>query len=235
MTGATHGLGLAIARKLGRSGCRVFLNYAHDEDRARRAAAGIGGETRAVKADVGCPDQVAFLFDEVQSDAGKLDIFVHSAASFHPMPTLAFDEEKYSRDAAVALGPLVHGAGRMAEMLTAGTGRVVAVSSRGGRFVAPRYAGLGMAKAAMESLVRYLAAALAGRGVTVNAVAPGKLDEGPDPERAETIARLVARTPAGRLATAGDVADVVALLCLPEAAWIHGQVLAVDGGLGLMS
>ncbi len=81
--------------------------------------------------------------------------------------------------------------------------------------------------------MRYLAAELAGRGIAVNAVSTAKIDKGPDTPNPEMARMLASRTPAGRLTRPEDVANVVALLCTDEAAWIHGQVITVDGGLGL--
>ncbi len=241
VTGATSGIGLAVARRLAAAGYEVLMNYAHDEDRALTAEKELveaGGTVRLMRADVGTPLGVVRLLEEIRSTYGRLDVLVHSAGSFHPMSTTAPRVEGCLRDGAVALGPLVYGAGRLGDLLTPGSGRLVAVSATGARSVVPGYAGLGMAKAALESMVRYLAVELAGRGVAVNAVAGGKLaPEGPDgPDRVppEALARIVARTPAGRLTTADEVADVVALLCRPEAAALHGQILTVDGGAGLL-
>jgi enoyl-[acyl-carrier protein] reductase III len=112
-------------------------------------------------------------------------------------------------------------------------GRIIAVSSNGARMAAPAYASLGMAKAALESLVRYLAVELAPKGITVNAVSTAKIDKGPDTPAPEVAAMLAGRTPAGRLTTPRDVAGIVALLCTDEAAWLQGQVITADGGLSL--
>ncbi|MEU7040855.1 SDR family oxidoreductase [Streptomyces varsoviensis] len=238
VTGATSGVGLAVARRLAATGHEVLMNYAHDEERALTAEKELveaGGRVRLLRADVGTPLGVVRLLEEVRSAYGRLDVLVHSAGSFHPMSTTAPRVEGCLRDGAVALGPLVYGAGRLGELLTPGAGRLVAVSGAGARSVVPGYAGLGMAKAALESMVRYLAVELAGHGVAVNAVAAGKLaPDGPDRLPAEALARIVARTPVGRLTSADDVAGVVALLCRPEAAALHGQVLTVDGGAGLL-
>jgi enoyl-[acyl-carrier protein] reductase III len=135
---------------------------------------------------------------------------------------------------ATALDPLLYAAPELVAAMAGGPGRVVAVSSLGARSVVPRYVGLGVAKAALESLVRYLAADLAGHGIAVNAVTTAKLDKGGAAKvNPEAVKALVARTPAGRLTRPEDLADAVALLCTDEAAWIHGQVLTVDGGSGL--
>ncbi|MEU0336026.1 SDR family oxidoreductase [Streptomyces sp. NPDC006193] len=234
VTGGTRGLGLAIARKLSACGCEVVLNFAGSPEQAAKAAAGIeaaGAAVSLVRADVGTPEGVEALLETVARRYGGLDVFVHNAASFTPMPALAPDPGAAWRDLAVALTPLLCGARALAGLLPAG-GRIIAVSSTGAHDVVPGYVGLGMAKAALESQIRYLAVELAQRGVTVNAVSTAKLDKGESPPPA-AVGALAARTPAGRLTVPQDVADVVALLCAPEAAWIQGQVVHADGGLGL--
>ncbi|MFH8409271.1 SDR family oxidoreductase [Streptomyces sp. NPDC018019] len=235
--GGTRGIGLAVARKLGAAGCEVLLNYAHDEDAALAAERQLtedGGKVRLMRADVGRPAGVVRLLEEIRRTHGLLDVLVHAAGAFHPAPTTSPHIGKYLGDGAVAVGPLLYGAARLGTLMAPGTGRVVAVSSTGARSVVPGYAGLGMAKAALETLVRYLAVELAGKGIAVNAVAAGKVaGHGPGAVPAHVLEGLLRRTPTGRLATAEEVADVVALLCRPEAGGLHGQVLTVDGGAGL--
>jgi len=237
VTGATGGLGRAIAGKLVAAGCEVLLNYAHDSRAAldvERRLVKAGGTVRLVRADIGTPAGVVRLLDDIRRTHGRLDVLVHSAASFHPAPTAAPHVGRSLRDGAVALGPLLYGASRLGELMTPGKGRIVAVSSTGAHRVVPGYAGAGMAKAALETLVRYLAVELAERGVAVNAVAADKLaDPGADALPADVRERLERRTATGRLAFPEEVADVVALLCRPEAGGLHGQVLTVDGGAAL--
>ncbi|WP_432840346.1 SDR family NAD(P)-dependent oxidoreductase [Dactylosporangium sp. CA-092794] len=238
VTGASRGLGLAIADKLSRSGCEVLLNYVRDDASAQRAVRGLTGERaalRLVRADVGRPDEVRRLLADVENRHGRLDIFVHNASVFHPTPTADPDADACAAEHRVAVGPLLYGAGHLTRLMRPGTGRIIAISSSGGRYVVPGYLGLGMAKAALETLVRYLAVEVAGHGITVNAVAAGKLSKDAAGAASEAAARVVARTPAGRLTRPGEVADVVALLCRPEAAAVHGQVITVDGGLGLLA
>jgi enoyl-[acyl-carrier protein] reductase III len=236
VTGATRGVGLAIARKLGTSGADVLLNYAHDEERAAEACAALAdlpGRVSLVRADVTADADA--LWDEAQRRFGGLDIFVHNTSYYRPAPTLGTDAGTADRSLSVALHPLLTGAPRLAALMAGRPGRIIAVSSTGARRVVPRYAGAGVAKAALESLVRYLAVELAERGITVNAVAAAKVDKGDGSVPPGVAAAIAARTPGGRLTTPGDVADVVALLCTDEAAWLQGQVVTADGGLGLVA
>lgn len=239
VTGATRGLGLAIARKLCASGCSVVLNHRSPEadvEPVLRSLAGFPGRAESVRADVGRPAEMAAALRSVAERFGRLDLLVHNAAGWHPMPATAVAARPFRQDLAVALAPLLAAAPLLPELMPNG-GRVVAVSSSGAHSVVPGgYVSAGVAKAALESLVRYLAAELAGRGINVNAVSTAKVDKGAattgNPKLLEILAQ---RTPAGRLTLPEDVADAVALLCADEAAWIHGQTLVVDGGLGLLA
>ncbi|MFI6864517.1 SDR family oxidoreductase [Streptomyces sp. NPDC050421] len=237
VTGASRGVGFAVARKLCAAGAQVIVNWAHDEadaDRAVAALSGLKGGAVALRADVTRPDELAALLGRVRDEHGGLDIFVHNAASWHPSPAVGADPALVRADIAAGIDPLLVAAPLLAEAMGEGGGRIVAVSSSGARSVIPQYVGQGLAKAALESLVRYLAVELAGRGITVNAVATAKIDKGAQTPNPGAIKALAARTPAGRLTTPEDIADVVALLCTPEARWIQGQVITADGGLGLL-
>jgi enoyl-[acyl-carrier protein] reductase III len=230
VTGGTRGVGLAVARKLAASGCRLLVNYAGDDEAAKQAMAEldrIGAVASLLKGDVGQLDELRGML----AGLDRLDILVHCAVAVHRTPATAVALGGFHRDLAVAVNPLLYAAPSLATLMAGRAGRVVAVSSIGARRAIAGYASLGMAKAALESLVRYLAVELAGQGIAVNAVATSKLDKGPQTRDPETARVLAARTPGGRLTTPADVADVVALLCTPEAGWIHGQVITVDGGL----
>lgn len=235
VTGATRGLGLAIARKLCASGCEVLLNHRGTEQDAAAALellAGLPGTARSLSGDISSPAAMSAVLGTIGDEFGRLDVLVHNAASMHPTSALRIGARPLRADLGVALTPLITAAPALPKLMPDG-GRVVAVSSSGARSVVPGYATAGIAKAALESLVRYLAAELASGGIAVNAVSTAKIDKGGETVNPELLAILARRTPAGRLTRPADVADAVALLCTPEAAWIHGQVLTVDGGLSL--
>ncbi|QUQ63857.1 SDR family oxidoreductase [Kutzneria sp. CA-103260] len=223
VTGGTKGIGLAVARKLAATDCQVFVNYAHDDEAAARVQSELDCEL--LKGDVFAPGGGRELLAKAQETAGRLDVFVHNAARWSKSP---------ADDVSASLTPLVDVLDVLPSLMPDG-GRVVAVSSNGANRVVPGYLSLGVAKAALESLVRYAAVQLAGKGIAVNAVSTGKVDKGPDTVNPEPMRILAARTPAGRLTVPSDVADAVWLLCADEAAWIHGQVLTADGGLGLLA
>ncbi|MFJ5712523.1 SDR family oxidoreductase [Streptomyces sp. NPDC093105] len=236
VTGATRGAGLATARKLCARGAHVLLNYAHDDTGAAAALAtlaGLPGRAHLVRADV--TEGLDTPCDEAERLFGGLDILVHNTSHFQPAPTLTTPTATADRSFAVAVHPLLASAPRLAGLMAGRPGRIIAVTSTGARRVVPRYAGAGIAKAALEALVRYLAAELAGQGITVNAVSAAKLDKGDGSMPAELAKTLAARTPGGRLTTPEDIADVVSLLCADEAGWLQGQILTVDGGLGLLA
>jgi enoyl-[acyl-carrier protein] reductase III len=242
ITGGSRGLGRAIAEKLCANGCHVIVNYANSDPDAQdtlNSLAGLPGSATMVKADVREHRALEAVVNKAIDLHGSLDIFIHSAATLRPMSAFAPDTAAVYREQELALNPLLLGASIFAKAMSENGGRVIAISSNGAGHVIPGYLSAGVAKAAMESLVRYLAAELAGKGIAVNAISTALLDKG-SPNTSglanpAVTAMLAARTPAGRLSTPADVADAVALLCAPEAAWIHGQVITVDGGLGLLA
>lgn len=235
ITGGTRGLGLVLASTLGDLGFRILVNYTHSGEAAARAMQLLsdrGINARPLRADVGNPTEVEHALNQIADDYGQLDVLVHNAVRFPPFPHAVRPEHM-----AVVLGPLVSDTAKLGSLMTPNSGRIVAISSTGAQRAIPHYQALGVAKAALESLVRYLAVEFAKFGITVNAVAPGRLS-GDKRDRAgphaKTESALIARTPAGRLTAAQDVADVVELLCHSKASWVHGQVITVDGGMSLL-
>jgi enoyl-[acyl-carrier protein] reductase III len=236
--GGTRGVGRAVTQKLVASGAEVTATYARSEADARQLVADLSGAPGAlsvVRGDARRGTASLDVLEDVRQRHGRLDILVHSVSSLHPAKALNTRLTDAYLDISTALVPLVTAAGPAADLMTGGSGRIVVVSASVARSVVPGFVGLGMAKSALETLTRYLAVELAPRSITVNAVSAAKLDKGPATTLPEVASRMAARTPAGRLATPHDIADVVGLLCLPEAQWITGQIVVADGGLGLLA
>jgi len=227
ITGSSRGIGRGIALKLAEKGAKVAVHYYQNEAAARETLAKIkerGSDGFTVQADVRRPHDINRMFKQVKDDFGALDVFVSNArgevSTFYRTPleiTLDCWETAVDSQAKALLVGI-----QEANQLLRQNGRIVAITyTPGGRFGSWQpWVAMGAAKSAMESLCRYFAVALAGRGITVNAVSPGWTESG--------------WTPMGRLGTPADIGNAVALLCSEEAGWITGQVIAADGGSSLM-
>jgi NAD(P)-dependent dehydrogenase (short-subunit alcohol dehydrogenase family) len=247
ITGSSRGIGRGIALKLAEKGARVAVHYYRNKDAAEKTLAKIrelGSDGFLVQADVCQPEQVRGIFDKVRAEFGSLDIFVSNARTEAPTFYQAPMEITLSQwDTAVdsqAKAFLV--AVRQAAPLMANGGRIVAITfAPGGRFGSWQpWVAMGAAKAAMESLVRYFAVALAGRGITVNSISPGWVEDSvlnSLPEVFQTGLRDWQErgwTPMGRLGRPSDIGNAVALICSEDASWITGQLIEVDGGASLV-
>jgi len=247
ITGGSRGIGRGIALKLAESGARVAVHYYANEAAAKDTLERVrkhGADGFLVQADVSRVDDVRRMFAEVKQRFGALDVFVANArpeaAKFYQKPmdiTLeAWDHAMDSQAKAFLVG--VRAA---AELMREG-GRIVAITYAPGgqRGTWQPWVAMGSAKAALESLVRYFAVALAPRGITVNSVSPGLTDDSVLQSFGD-VAVDVARkwhgggwTPMGRMGTPADIGNVVGLLCSPDAAWITGQLIYADGGASLV-
>jgi 3-oxoacyl-[acyl-carrier protein] reductase len=227
--GGSKGIGRAVAETLSARGDEVAIGYAHDDEAAR--------EVGAVRVRGDVADDPAALVDEAATKLGGLDAFVNCAVEPIRKPILELDAADWDRTMRVNARPFVLGSIAAARHMTQG-GRIVAVSSTGTHRIRNRaYAPLALAKGATEAAVRFLAAELADRGITVNAVAPGPTETEAFDAMAEDAAalraRLAAATPMGRLGAPQDAARLIAFLCSPDAAWITGQLIFSDGGYSL--
>ena len=235
VTGASRGIGRAVAHKLAAAGCDVAVNYYNSHDQAEAVCAAIRAEGRkacAIQGNVGNPESVGELFTEFRRHFDHLDILVCNAATGVLKPVLEMSLKHWRwclETNALALALLAQHA---VPLMPAG-GRIVAMSSLGANRAMPGYGFVGASKAALESLVRTLAQELGPRGIRVNAVSAGVVDTDAlrsFPNREAMLASFAERAPGGKVLTPEDVAGAVYLLCLPEAAMVTGHTLVVDGG-----
>ena len=242
VTGSGRGIGRAIALYFARNGADVVVNFfrnsAPAEETVREIEA-LGRRALLVKADVGDLDDLNRLFDETERTFGGLDIFVHNAASGYNRPALEQKPKGWDWTMNINARSLLFSAQRCAPLMEKrGGGSIVSISSPGSNRVLPDYVVVGASKAAIESITRYLAVELAPKNIVVNAVSPGIVETDAlkhfDALADQSILqKAIAATPAGRLVTPGDVAEVVGFLCSPAASMIRGQTIIVDGGYTL--
>lgn len=248
ITGSSRGIGRGIALALAERGVRVAVHYYQNETAAEGALAAVrerGSDGITVQADVTRPEEIREMFREVGEEFGTLDIFVSNARPevptffYPPMEVtleqwdVAFDSQPRAFLVAV----------REAASLMEDGGRILAITyatgSRTGGL--QPWIGMGSAKAALESMVRYFAVSLARRGITVNALSPGWTEDSVMNSLPDQVQELLRGwhgrgwTPMGRLGTPEDIGRVVSLLCAEEAGWITGQLIYADGGASLMN
>lgn len=235
VTGASRGIGRAIALRLARDGHALVINYAGRRADAEEVVATItasGGRAIAVQADIADPDQVAALFAAARAAYGRLDVVVNSAGVMALAPIAEGGVADFDRIVATNLRGAYLVLGHAARDIADG-GRIIALSTSVIGLALPGYGAYIATKAGVEGLVRVLAKEVRGRGVTVNAIAPGPVatELFLDGKSAEQIARHVAATPLERLGTPEDIAGTVAFLAGPDGGWVNGQVLRANGGL----
>lgn len=247
ITGSSRGIGRGIALKLAEKGARVAVHYYQNEAAAKDTLARVkkaGSDGFVVQADVSRIEDIRRIFKRAEEEFGKLDIFVSNART--ELPTF------YSKPLDISLENWDLAVNSQAKAFLVAARESARLMRDGGRIIAITYApgsrtgswqpwvSMGSAKAALESLCRYFAVALAKRSITVNAISPGLTDDSvlnSLPQQVQDIARAWHEsgwTPAGRLGTPADIGNAVSLLCSEEASWITGQVIAVDGGASLM-
>jgi len=244
VTGSGRGIGRATALAMARAGADVAVHYRRDETAANQTAEEIrayGRDAVVVRAEMESAQDIATMFDAIQARWGCLDILMANAAASAFKPIAELKDYHLDRTYHVVLHSLVLSVQRAVPLMAGrGGGRILAMSSMGSQFTLPNYAALGTAKAALESLVRYLAAEYGSHGITCNALNPGVVDTDSaryfGADHYDAYRRDVeAHTPLGRLATPDDVADVAVFLASDAARFVTGQTIRVDGGLTLMT
>ena len=241
ITGSGRGIGRAMAMKLGGMGANVTVNYFRNRVPAEDTAQAIitaGGSAMVVKAHMGRTEQVERLVKETVEAFGSVDIFIANAASGVPKPLLSQGDREWDWTMNINARSLLHGVKAAAPYMQAHAwGRVIGITSMGSRRTLPHYGVVGVSKAAIETLIRYLAVELAPYGITANAISPGVIltdavTHFPEWERLVRIAED--RTPTGRLTTTEEIAELVGFLCTDAARNIVGQTLIVDGGYEIL-
>ncbi|MCA7951568.1 SDR family oxidoreductase [Burkholderia seminalis] len=242
VTGGAKNVGKAICRRFAEQGAHVILNFFHSLEASKETAEelrALGATVDVIRASVAQQAQVERMFDEIERRYGRLDVLVNNAASGALLGVDEIGAEHFDRALDTNLKGAFWCARRAAALMArSGGGAIVNVSSVGATLVPANYLVVGTAKAALESLTRYLAVEYAGRQIRVNGASSTLIDgdvaaQFPDPEN--TKRSSIAATPLKRLARAEDLADLVVFLASDAARWITGQVVVADGGLSLCS
>ena len=235
VTGASRGIGAAIARRLAADGHTVVINYAGSVGPAEQLAADIekaGGKALTVQADVSDPKAVARMFDSAEAAFGGIDILVNNAGIMKLAKVADGDDALIDSQIAINLKGTINTLREAAKRLREG-GRIVNFSTSVVGLKLETYGVYAATKAAVETLTGILAKELRGRSITVNAVAPGPTATALflDGKSSELIERMSKMNPLERLGTPQDIAAAVAFLVGPDGGWINGQVLRANGGM----
>ncbi|ASL42837.1 3-oxoacyl-[acyl-carrier-protein] reductase FabG [Burkholderia sp. AD24] len=235
VTGASRGIGAAVAQRLANDGFAIVVNYASSSTEADALVAKLaaeGAKAIAVKADVSNPDDVRRLFETTEQQLGKVDLLVNNAGVFKPMPLADTSDAVYDQTFDINVRGTFNTLREAAKRMNDG-GRIVNFSSTVLALNLPGYAIYTATKAAVEAFTQIFAKELRGRHITVNAVAPGPVAtalffEGKSDEQIQTYAKM---PPLERLGEPDDIAAVVSFLAGPDSGWVNGQTLRANGGL----
>ncbi|EKN3487872.1 SDR family oxidoreductase [Yersinia enterocolitica] len=235
VTGASRGIGAAIAERLAQEGYTVLINYSRADDEAEALVCKIqqaGGNALSAKGDISDPAAVAQLFTQAETAFGGVDVLVNNAGIMSLSTVADSDDENFDRQIAINLKGSFNGMREAARRLRNG-GRIVNFSTSVVGLKLEKYAVYAATKAAVETMTAILAKELRGRDITVNAVAPGPTatDLFLNGKSAELIEKMAKMAPLERLGTPEDIAAAVAFLVGKDGGWINGQVLRANGGL----
>jgi 3-oxoacyl-[acyl-carrier protein] reductase len=235
VTGASRGIGAAVAERLASDGFAVIINYSSDARSAEaleRKIAGNGGRALAAKADVSNPNAVRDMFDAAERTFGGVDVLVNNAGIMKLAKIADSDDALFDQQIAINLKGSFIAMREAAKRLRDG-GRIVNFSTSVVGTRLETYGVYAATKSAVETMTAVLAKELRGRNITVNAVAPGPVAtdlflSGKSPELIDRLAKM---NPMERLGTPEDIASAVAFLVGPDGGWINGQVLRANGGM----
>lgn len=234
ITGASKGIGAALAKRLAADGFQTIVNYAASAAEAEAVAAAIaaaGGSAKAIRADVSDARAVRMLFDQAEAAFGPVDVLVNNAGIIKLSPLAQVENEDFQSLVAINLTGPFNGMREGAKRLREG-GRIINLSTSIIGAYLPAHGVYVATKAAVEGMTHVLAKELGPRRITVNAVAPGPVATELffTGRSDEFVQRLVGDIPLGRLGEPEDIARVVSFLASPESGWISGQVIKANGG-----
>ena len=235
VTGASRGIGAAVARRLASDGFSVVVNYASSSNEADALVAELkaaGAQAIAVKADVAKADEVRHMFEISEQQLGKVDVLVNNAGVLKTVPLADTSDALFDQTLNINLRGTFNTLREAAARMSDG-GRIVNFSSTTLALNMPGYAVYNATKAAVEAFTHVFAKELRGRNITVNAVAPGPIAtslflDGKTEEQIQTFAKM---PPLQRLGQPDDIASVVSFLAGPDAGWVNGQILRANGGV----
>jgi len=235
ITGASKGIGAAVARKVASEGAKVIINYAGSRDEAEQTVQSIkdnGGEAIALKADVSKADQATALFDTAIAHYGKIDVLVNNAGIMITKLLKDTTDDDFTRQFEVNVRGTFNTLREAATKLANG-GSIINVSSTTTRAMMPTYSTYVASKGAVEQLTRVFAKEIGARGINVNAVLPGPTNTElfTKGKSQEAIDRLASLNAFNRIGEPDDIAKVVVFLASDDAKWISGQTIGVNGAM----
>ncbi|MEG5065922.1 SDR family oxidoreductase [Microcoleus sp. B3-A4] len=235
VSGASRGIGRAIALRLSQEGASVVVNYARGADQAKDVVSAIeaaGGKALAVQADVSKTAEIRDLFDRTLETYSQVDILVNNAGVILYKPVAEVTETEFDNLFEINVKGTFFACQEAAKRMAEG-GRIVNFSSSTTAMLLPTYGAYVATKGAVEQLTRSLAKELGDRQITVNVISPGPTDTElfTVGKTAEQIQRFTQMAALGRLGKVEDIADVTAFLCSEQARWITGQNIRVNGGI----
>ena len=239
VTGSSRGLGKALAIELAKQGYDIVVNYARSRSAAEETVKEIealGRKAIMIRANVGDVKKLRAMFEQVKEEFGRLDVFVSNAASGVLRPIMELEETHWDWTMNINAKAMLFGAQEAAKLMDKG-GKIIGVSSLGSIRYLENYTTVGVSKAAIESITRYLAVELAPIGIAVNTVSGGALDTEAlkhFPNREELLEDARKNTPAGRMVEIDDMVKTAMFLISDDSDMIRGQTIIVDGGRSIL-
>jgi len=243
ITGSGRGIGRSIAHELAQQGADIIINYVRNQEPAEEIAKlirDLGRKAIVVRANLAKIEDISRLFSQIESEFGKLDIFISNAASGFNHPGMEQKTSGWDWTMNVNARAFLFATQKAVPLMEkCKNGKIISISSPGSHRVLPDYIAVGASKAALEALTRYLAVELAPKNISVNCVSSGLVETDAlrhfsTMSKDNVIERTIKNTPAGRLVQPEDIAKIVSFLCTTEADMIRGQVITVDGGFTLL-